>query len=214
MPFWTAVDGRTNDPKRESRFKVEIASLNNGGAVWYAKSFTKPSATIKTTAHRYLNHSFNYPGSVEWGDVTIELVDPTDPIDAAGSLAQLLAAMGYVVPSSPSALDVTAENVDLSTISKRKGTASLGVVIVSHLDDEGQEIETWQLQQAFVTKFEWGSLKYESDNLNVLKLTLKYDWATCLINNNELTATTAVSAVGSDVAGTYFDKGQKGIKTT
>lgn len=186
MPFWTAVDGVTSDPKRVSRFKVEIGALNNEGTVWYAKSFSKPSAEVKFTTHRYLNHSFNYPGSVTWGDVTVEMIDPADPIDAAGSLAQLLEAMGYQIPSN---------GADLVNISKRKAVDSLGVVKVTEIDDEGTDIETWTLQQAFVSKFEWGSLKYDGDDLNVLKITLKYDWAECTV-----AGTTDLTEVGDKAA--------------
>ena len=199
MPFWTAVDGAKQDPKRESRFVVQVGALDNEGTVWYAKSCTKPSATIKTTAHRYLNHTFNYPGSVEWGDVTIELVDPTDPIDTAGSLAQLLEAMGYQIPN---------DNLSLVNISKRKAATSVGAIYISHIDDEGLAIETWQLLQPIITKFEWGSLKYDSDNLNTLKLTIKYDWATCeLADNNQdpVEAEKAVTTGGGD-SGVFFYK--------
>lgn len=191
MPFWTAVDGVTSDPKRVSRFKVEIGALNNEGTVWYAKSFSKPSAEVKFTTHRYLNHSFNYPGSVTWKDVMIELIDPTDPIDAAGSLAQLLEAMGYQIPSGPTAL---------TNISKRKSVTALGDITVIEVDDGGNALETWDLKQAFVSNFEWGSLKYDGDDLNVLKLTIKYDWASCVLSRSELTDIDAKSAVTSDAA--------------
>ena len=175
MPFWTAHSPTGLDPKRVSRFKVEIGSLNDatgGGTVWYAKSFSKPSAEIKTATHKYLNHSFNYPGSVTWSDVSIELIDPTDPIDAAGSLAQILTAMGYEIPKDGS---------NLVNISKRKSVEALGNISVTQIDDQGNEIEEWKLQQAFVSKFEWGSYKYDGDDLDVLKLTVKYDWAECTI---------------------------------
>jgi len=178
MPFWTGVDGKAQDPKRVSRFVVSVAALNdttNGSTVWYAKSFTKPVATIKTTAHRYLNHSFNYPGSVEWNEITIDMIDPTDPIDAAGSLAQLLESMGYQIPDD-------ASTGGLINVSKRKTTTSLGLISVSQIDDQGQPLETWELYQPIVTKIDWGAYKYDGDDLNVLKLSLKYDWATCTIN--------------------------------
>jgi len=181
MPFWTNAVATKRDPKRVSRFKVLITALNDtegGGTVWYAKSFSKPTAEVKTTTHRYLNHSFNYPGSVTWGDVTVELIDPADPIDAAGSLAQLLEAMGYQIPYKDSSASGSPELVN---ISKRKAVDSLGTIQVVEIDDLGNDIETWTLQQAFVTKFEWGSLKYDGDDLNVLKLTFKYDWAECTI---------------------------------
>lgn len=195
MPFWTAVDGVTPDPKRVSRFRVSIGALNNSDYVWYAKSFTKPSAEITTTPHKYLNHTFNYPGSVKWSAVTIDLVDPTDPIDAGGSLAQLLVAMGYEIPAG-------AKDSEFVNISKRKATTALGDISVSEIDDLGNPLETWTLKQAFVNKFEWGSLKYEGDDLNVLKLSITYDWATCDIERTSLVAATEETAYAPPVGAT------------
>lgn len=201
MPFWTANAETGLDPKRVSRFKVEIKSLNDkSGTVWYAKSFSKPSAEIKTATHRYLNHSFNYPGSVTWSDVSIELIDPTDPIDAAGSLAQILTAMGYEIPAT---------GAKLVNISKRKSVEALGDISVAQIDDLGNEIETWNLKQAFVSKFEWGSYKYDGDDLDVLKLTVKYDWAECTIGRPSPTAdlknsTKTPSAADSTKSATFF----------
>lgn len=198
MPFWTGVDGKAQDPKRVSRFVVSVSALNdtaNGSTVWYAKSFTKPVATIKTTAHRYLNHSFNYPGSVEWNEITIDMIDPTDPIDAAGSLAQLLEAMGYEIPTS-------ATFSGIINISKRKATTSLGEVTVAQIDDEGKQLETWVLNQPIVTKIDWGSYKYDGDDLNVLKLSLKYDWATCTIDRRESSDATEQKAYTPTMGGT------------
>ena len=196
MPFWTAA-ASGQDPKRESRFKVEIASLNNDGTVWYAKSFTKPQATVKGVKHRYLNHQFSYPGSVEWADCTVEFIDPTDPIDAAGSIAQLLVGMGYQIPKDGG---LTAES--LYTISKRKSVISLGIVTVSSINDGGEEIETWTLEQPWVTKFEWGSYKYAGDELLSLKLTFTYDWATCTIKAAELIAVEEAKALSQAAAAT------------
>jgi hypothetical protein len=170
MPFWSAVDGTRHDPKRQSRFKLFIGALNESKTVWYAKSFTKPTAEVNSTTHRYLNHTFNYPGSVKWNDIDIELIDPTDPIDTAASMAQLLTYMGYQIPSGGG---------DLVNISKRKSVDALGDIYVEQIDDQGQTIEKWTLRQAFVKKFDWGSYKYDSDDLNTLKLMITYDWATC-----------------------------------
>lgn len=186
MPFWTAAS-EGQDPKRESRFKVSIESLNDGtNNVWYAKSFGKPSAEVTTTPHKYLNHTFNYPGSVKWSAVELEIIDPTEPIDGAGSIAQLLTAMGYQIPQ---------DGKDLINISKRKGVNSLGYVSVSSINDEGEEIETWNLKQAFVTKFNWGSYKYEGDSLLTLKLTLTYDWAECIIKSPGVEPVTSAKAL-------------------
>ena len=197
MPFWTATDGARQDPKRVSRFKVSVEALNDtsaGSIVWYAKSFQKPVATIKTANHRYLNHTFYYPGSVEWNEITLEMIDPTDPIDGAGSMAQLLEAMGYQIPAD-------AGTAGLVNISKRKATTSLGEVAVSQIDDQGNSIETWILKQPFVTKLDWGSYKYEGDDLNVLKLSFRYDWATCIVSNNDIDPAAGISAFTTPSAG-------------
>jgi len=196
MPFWTAVDGKAQDPKRESRFTVSIQSLNDGtNNVWYAKSFGKPKAEITSTPHRYLNHTFNYPGSIKWSTVDLEIIDPTDPIDGAGSIAQLLEAMGYQIPNNGGH-----DPEELITISKRKGVGSLGYVFISSIDDEGNELETWTLKQAFVSKFDWGSYKYEGDALVTLKLTFTYDWAECELVRSKTDPINPSTAVQSEAA--------------
>jgi len=202
MPFWTAAGATGQDPKRESRFKVSIGALSdtaNGDTVWYAKTFSKPQATVKGIKHRFLNHTFNYPGSVEWADCTVEFIDPTDPVDGAGSIAFLLESMGYQIPEN---------GIDLVNISKRKSVGSLGVVSVSSIDDMGTEIETWTLQQPWVTKFEWGSYKYAGDELLSLKLTFTYDWATCEIKNPGVTPVEIAKPLSQEAAvtkGKFFD---------
>lgn len=201
MPFWTAVDGKAQDPKRESRFIVSIGALNDGSNnVWYAKSFTKPQATIKPGTHKYLNHTFKYPGSVEWSDCTVEFIDPTNPIDAAGSIAQLLEAMGYQIP-----LDGGKTSESLFTISKRKSVGALGQVAVASIDDMGVRIETWNLEQPWVNKFEWGSYKYAGDELLSLKLTFTYDWASCVLGQSGDNESEALSALAPTTTSFFKD---------
>ena len=203
MPFWTSVDGERQDPKRVSRFKVTVNPLDDpsSSGVWYAKSFTRPEASIKNTPHRYLNHTFYYPGSVEWNEVTLKMVDPTDPIDAAGSLASLLVACGYQIPDS------SKDASDLINISKRKSVAALGTIAISQIDDEGNTIEKWTLKQPIVTKIAWGGeWKYEGDDLHELSLSLRYDWATCEIAPSKaIEITTSPDAVGP-TGRTFFER--------
>ena len=66
--FWTSPN---RDPKRAYRFTINISSFE-GGATWYAKSATKPTFTVNTTEHKYINHTFHYPGSVTWEPVRRE----------------------------------------------------------------------------------------------------------------------------------------------
>ena len=67
MPFWSqsfGEDADLKDPKRNFRFTVSITGItgNGGPLLWYANSVTKPQFTLSSAEHKYLNHSFYYPG--------------------------------------------------------------------------------------------------------------------------------------------------------
>ena len=173
MPFWSkdhSQDRTLDDPKRKFRFKVEFQGINSsqGGALmWYAKTVTKPSFQIASTEHKYLNHTFYYPGSVTWQDVSLTLVDPVDP-DMTATLSDIVVAGGYSPPT-----DAT----DLVSMSKAKAATALGVIIITQLDSDGNALETWTLWNSFITELKFGDLEYGADELSELSVTLKYDWA-------------------------------------
>ena len=109
MPFWSTnfgEDDTLKDPKRKFRFTVEfqgIAAAIGGAVMWYAKTVNKPSFQIAATEHKYLNHTFYYPGSVTWQDVSVTLVDPVDP-DMAATFSDIVVKSGYSPPADTNAL--------------------------------------------------------------------------------------------------------------
>lgn len=165
MAFWSTPTGK--DPKRNFRFTVTIAAID--GTLWWAKTCDKPSFTIESTEHQYLNHTFYYPGSVKWQTVSMQLVDPTEP-DATATVASIVQKSGYKPPANAT---------DLKTMTKASAVGALGKVFIEQLDGAGVAVETWELQNAFITEAKFGSLEYGSDDLTTLDLTLQYDWATC-----------------------------------
>tara|TARA_Y100000310_G_scaffold344671_1_gene458694 strand:- start:915 stop:1508 length:594 start_codon:yes stop_codon:yes gene_type:complete len=175
MAFWSENFGEEGtdmkDPKRKFRFKVEFQGLGTtatGGAMlWYAKTASKPSFQISAAEHKYLNHTFFYPGSVTWQDVTVTLVDPTDP-DMAATLSSIVEAAGYSPPT---------DSTDLVSMSKQKSAQALGTVIITQIDAEGKDLEQWTLWNSFITEVKYGDLEYGGDDLTELSVTLKYDWA-------------------------------------
>jgi len=163
--FWTSSQV---SPKRNFRFLVTIGSMP-GGARWYTKSVQKPMVTVKSTPHKFLNHTFHYPGSVEWNEITVEMVDPVSP-DAAINLTRILFDSGYVPPT-----DVNST----TTVSKREGVDAVQSVVIEQIDSEGQVIERWTLNNAFVTSVDYGGkLSYDNDNLTSVTVKFRYDWAT------------------------------------
>ena len=173
MPFWSTnfgEDDTLKDPKRKFRFTVEfqgIAAAIGGAVMWYAKTVNKPSFQIAATEHKYLNHTFYYPGSVTWQDVSFTLVDPVDP-DMAATFSDIVVKSGYSPPADTNAL---------STMSKAKAAGALGTVIITQIDSDGKPLETWTLWNSFMTEVKYGDLEYGGDDLTEMSVTLKYDRA-------------------------------------
>jgi hypothetical protein len=207
MAFWTQDYGAgTKDPKRKYRFKVKISQIDNNGCIWWAKTVTKPNYEITESEHTFLTHKFYYPGRVSWGEVEMVLVDPVSP-GAVADLNAMIQAQGYHIPGED-----LAEAEAFQTMSKAAGADSLGVVEIQQLDAEGTPIETWTLKNPFIKGVKYGDLDYSSDDLLEVTLTLRYDWATCVI--------------GADAAGPkigngpdpeqreFFTAGAKDVPTT
>jgi len=184
MPFWSenfGADPTLNDPKRKFRFIVEFQGIQSpqGGAIlWYAKTVEKPSFTIASAEHKYLNHTFYYPGSVTWNEVGLTLVDPVSP-DMTATFSDIITAGGYNPPTNGNSL---------STMTKAKATSALGAVYVQQLNGDGIAIETWTLWNAFISDIKFGDLAYGDDELNELSVTLKYDWARVETTNDSVSA--------------------------
>jgi hypothetical protein len=179
MPFWTeSQTAVTKDPKRKFRFTVTVTGIGGESMMWWAKTAAKPSFAIAATEHKYLNHTFYYPGSVTWNDVAITLVDPVDtPGDMAMTLSHMIQLGGYTIPT-----DTTAGS-GLVTMTKGKAVGALGAVIVRQIDGDGAMLEQWKLNNAWITDLKFGDLEYGSDDITELSMTLKYDWATLVTEN-------------------------------
>ena len=168
--FWTSSAAR--DPKRAFRFTVFFTNID-GGIIWYAKSVTKPKISFGEAEHNFLNHKFYYPGRAEWDPVTLTLVDPVTP-DAAGNLLSLIADTGYALPAGVASL---VAGRGLSSPSKQSSVDALGEIIFNQIDQEGNPIETWTLNNAWIKDLAFGEMDYSSDDLIELTMTLRYDWA-------------------------------------
>lgn len=174
--FWTQS---TTNPKRKYRFQV---SLNSGaavgtalgsGVIWFAKTVAKPEITVNTAEAQYLSHKFYYPGTVEWNEVSLTLIDPVSP-DAAQATLQMLTNMGYLGPNE-------SKDADPQTISKGQAFQ----VVITQIDSDGNPQETWTLKNAIITKLAFGDLDYSSEDLSEIEMSFRYDWATCDVAGDE-----------------------------
>jgi len=163
MGFWN--DPHMPEAKRVYRWLVRMGTLEP----YIAKKVTKPSFSVTETKHNYLNHTYYYPGRVEWQTIDIVFVDPAGP-DVASTVLAIMEGSGYVPPQ--------ASTHQPRTLGKFMSGQSLGKVSIEQLDSFGDAIETWSLHNPFIKDVKFAELSYESDDMSDVTLTLRYDYAT------------------------------------
>lgn len=177
--FW---NDKIVEPKRKFRWILKV----DGVDYWTIKKVDKPSYTVSTAEHNFINHKFYFPGRVEYNEISFTIVDSATP-DAAETLRQILFAGGYRLPKD--------ENVATQSITKHGAVTALGRIEImqlggggnatsgagvgteSGINDEGQVLEFWTLHNAFITSIELGDLDYESDDLVEITVKVRYDYA-------------------------------------
>tara|TARA_R110000824_G_scaffold139727_5_gene305080 strand:+ start:1159 stop:1707 length:549 start_codon:yes stop_codon:yes gene_type:complete len=162
--FW--ANSPTSDPKRAFRFKVTMGT--DLGMLWFAKKVNRPTFTLTEAKHDFMNHSFYWPSRTEWNEVTMTLVDPTEP-DMASTLSEFIKVGKWALPSSPTAT--------LTSPSKKAMKDAIGSVQIILIDEEGAEKEKWTLMNAWIKEIEFSELDYSSDDLTEITVKLRYDWA-------------------------------------
>lgn len=165
MTFWKD-GGQAAEPLRNFRFKVDIVGANGDQFKYSAKKVSKPSFTIQETSHKWLNHTYYFPGRLEWNTVTMTLVDPGG---IGSGLNELIEKSGYAVPATQD---------DLKTMSKQKAKNAIQDVKITQFDADGQAKEVWTLHNVWIKDLKFGELDYESDDLTSIDVEFRYDFAT------------------------------------
>jgi hypothetical protein len=174
--FWTTP---ARDPKRNYRWLVIFPNMPQG-ATWYAKKVVQPKFSISEAEHKYLNHTFYYPGRVTWEKVTATLVDPVSP-HAQHHFLAAVAASGYVIPR---------DSTSVTTISKARANKVWNGIkiqqLTSGINKDSGVLQThgdavigeWTLNNAWLSDVSFSDLDYESDDLSEIEIQLRYDFAT------------------------------------
>jgi hypothetical protein len=178
--FWS---NSALEPKRQFRFLLQLSPLES----YVVTKVNRPSFSIGESEHKFINHTFYYPGRVTWNEVNFSLVDAVLP-DSTGILMKMLMASGYRFPTNA---NVT------RTLSKAEATAAVGNVMIHVLGSgdqvdptspSGEYLETWTLKNPWIKDVAMGDLAYDSDDILSMDVTLRYDWATLSVPklNNQL----------------------------
>ena len=167
MAFWS--DGTGTEPKRAYRWILDV----NGIQTYTIKKVSKPSFTISESNHQFLNHTYYYPGRVEWSTISFTLIDPINP-DASSALLEKIMESGY----QPALKDT-----DRDTLSKAGSLDALGEPKIIQIDEDGDPVETWTLHNAWIKDVKFGELDYSSDDMVEIQVEVRYDYATCVTVN-------------------------------
>ena len=159
--FWSST---TVDPKRNFRWVLVFDQI----PTFVITKAAKPSFEVSSIGHQYVAHKFNYRGRVSWSPVEVTLVDPVFP-DASAKIVKILAASGYAIPGT--------EADGTISMGKRDAVAAVGVPAILQLDGKGRTVDRWTLHNAWVSKANFGSLDYTSEEMINVTLTFTYDWA-------------------------------------
>jgi len=165
----------------------------NQTVLWWAKNVNTPSFDVSEIEHSFLGNKYFFPGKVSWSTISMTLVDPVTP-DAVAFTNSLLTQSGYMIPKNTNA-------PQRSTIDKPDAiAASKGLdLTISVLDSEGEAIEVWTLNQAFIKSAKFGDLSYEDEQMRTVDIEWRYDWASC-----EFTAAHPTAGVANT---DYFEVG-------
>ena len=181
MAFW---NDKLLEPKRNFRWILKV----DGVDFYYIKEVARPNYEVAVAEHKYINHTFYFPGRVTYNPISFKLVDAASP-DAAETLRQMLFAGGYRLP--------TDQDVGSQSITKQGAVTALGDVQIVMLGgggtgasganvpasrnqqthQPGDVVEFWTLHNAFITKIEFSQLTYDNDDLSDITVELRYDYA-------------------------------------
>ena len=167
MSFWSTS---TSEPRRNFKFILNVRDI----PVWVVKNVNLPKITVKEGTHKFLNHTFYFPGTVEYNTVSFTIIDSISN-DISAKLLERFVGGGYQTPTG----DTVAES---TLITKGDSVTSLGNISIEHLGNgrDGHEDNShisFSLQNAWIQDVEFSqSLGYDSEDPSEIKGQLRYDF--------------------------------------
>jgi len=164
MTFWQDPG---LEPKRSFRFTMSVAGLEDVIPSFLITKVNKPSFTISESEHKYLNHTFWYPGRVTWNDVSFTIVDVIDSVsNGTQAVMKMLETAGYQLP---------VDDGVKGSVSKARSVSALGTITIHQIDADGNKVEDWVLKNAWINDAKFGDLDYGSEDMQNVEISLKYD---------------------------------------
>jgi hypothetical protein len=144
------------EPKRTNRFIITFPS-SLGINSWYVEKASRPTIDIAKKEIKFLNTETYVSSSFKWNEIAVTLRDPIGP-----SAAQ--AVMEWV-------------RLHAESVTGRMGYAAgyKKDVDLEMLDPTGVAVEKWILQGCLITKANFGSVGYTTEDLATVEIALQPD---------------------------------------
>ena len=167
--FWNE---QTTDPKRKFRWYLIFGTDEGGEQLSLAaKKIDKPKFEISTTPHKFINHTFFFPGRLEWKPITATFVDigPSGG-DVSSTFTKMIKDAGYEPPFTTPACR--------KSLTKNDSVDAFGSdFTIVQVKGDGTPAEKWKLNNPWISSVEYGDLDYGAEDLVELTLTIVYDSA-------------------------------------
>lgn len=166
MAFWSSAP--SSEPRRNFKFILRVLGL----PVWVVKTVTLPEITVNNAEHKFLNHTFYFPGTVTYNEISFTVVDSINE-DISRNILRSFANTGYNTPESETA-------ARSSLITKGAAVQSLGNITIQQLGNGESGTSSsigFKLRNAWISKLTFPQgLDYSSEDLSDIQVSLKYDF--------------------------------------
>lgn len=163
--FWS---GQLAEPRRNFKFLLTIGDI----PTWVIKGVNLPEISVGESEHKFLNHTFYFPGTVTYNEISFTLVDAIDS-NISNNILQSFGNSGYKIPTN-------VNSAQTSLMTKDASVEALGAVRIDHLGsgEDGQNgVISFVLTNAWIKQVQFGqNLAYDSEDLSEISMTLKYDF--------------------------------------
>jgi len=141
------------EPKRNYRWVFAIEGID----AFLISEAARPSITLKNKKIDFINSYRNIASKLEFGDLSVKLHDPIAPSGAQQVMEWI--------------------RTHYESVSGRAGYADFYKrdCQLKMLDPVGTVVELWDIKGAILTKADFGSLNYGSDDIMMISLGLKFD---------------------------------------
>ena len=169
---WFSSDlNSLKEPKRKNLFLVRFG--NNLGDCWFAKTVSKPTVTFDSGGSLLDGSAFfgepfltkDRP-AINYSPVTLSLVDPNGP-DMTTYFISLMKDSSVSNRNNyidPRKISKALEKFEILQVSPK--TSNSGMMDV---------VERWELESPLITKIDFGSLDYSSEELLEISLEVEYN---------------------------------------